>query len=301
MFISKLTHTIETYDPYGLHRLNGVKMVYILLVLFVCNSFTDIPQVYFNFFYVPITALGAEAAAEHIRDKYKAFILSITGAGIMIFFFGIFPSYPFFLLLFVFFTTFWLYSYALHRFQMMMPLIPIMLSLASYSTLYANNDTGLDIVLNNTLTTFFAMIIVLGCLILFPLSYYYRLWLRAFILLLQQTLNNLLTIVERQPIQFSLVQGHTQHMVTFANMLPRTLSTFSILKMTLLANELHLNSCVDKNPYSRLDDPSLNLVVHDLRDFIDAVKKEHPYDLGFNHDKNFTKLVKTWNHLCLKK
>ncbi len=60
MFISNLIRTIEAYDPYGLHRLNGTKVVYVLLTLFIVNLLFDIPNPYFYFFYVPITAMSAE-------------------------------------------------------------------------------------------------------------------------------------------------------------------------------------------------------------------------------------------------
>ncbi len=219
MFISKLTHIIETYDPYGTHRLNGVKVVYVLLVLFAFNMFFYIPNVYFYYFFIPITAMTAEVLVENIEDKYKSFVYTILGSCVMALLFNILRPYPLLFLLIVFISAMSLYLIALHWIRLMIPLVPIILSLAAYSLLYPDLNANLNMVLNNALTTLCAMVIILGSLILFPLSYYYRLWLRSLILLLREILENFLIISENKTVKFSLIQGHTKHVVTFANML----------------------------------------------------------------------------------
>ncbi|WP_240610456.1 hypothetical protein [Legionella qingyii] len=62
MFISKLIRIIEDYDPYGNHRVNGVKVTYVLLILFAVNFIFSIPNPYFYYFYIPITAMAAEGS-----------------------------------------------------------------------------------------------------------------------------------------------------------------------------------------------------------------------------------------------
>ena len=74
MFFSKLTHIIERYDRYGIHRLNGFKVVYILLILFLFNALFDIQNAYFYFFYIPITAMAAEVMGERVEQKYTFFM-----------------------------------------------------------------------------------------------------------------------------------------------------------------------------------------------------------------------------------
>lgn len=299
MFISRLIRIIENYDQYGTHRVNGIKVVYVLLALFFFNSVFYIPNVYFYYFYIPITAMTVEVLFERIQDKYRAFIYVMVGTCVMVFLFNILKPYPLFFLFAVFVSAMLLYLLALHWRRIFLPIVPVILSLASYSLLYPNLNANLNMVVNNAVTTLFALIIILSALVLFPLSYYYRLWLRSFGLLLEETLDHLRMIQDKKPVQVLLVQGHTKHMITFANMLSRKLPTFTLLKINLLTNRLHMESCVPHGQFTAMQPEERIALITYFSGFIEAVKREKPYEIA-HVNSLLLKLVQAWNDLCLK-
>ena len=301
MFISKLIHTVEQYDPYGMHRLNGAKAVYVLFILFTVNFYTDIPSVYFYFFYTPMTALTTEIIGDSVENKFKIFQTTLLGAIMMTFIFNLFNPYPWFFILFGFLGTFALYSYALRSRHDMLELIPVILSLAAYSVSYPNLNANIDLVINNAFTTFFALIVVLAALLFFPLSYYYRSWLRAFSLLLQEIMDNLISISQQKRIERPVIQGHTRALVLFARMLPRPMPTRSILKINLLIHEFHMMSAVTDSEFTRMDQGTLEQFIADWQLMRNAVLQERMCSIHSRMHPKLHQLIRTWNTLCRKR
>lgn len=300
MFISKLTRTIEAYDPYGIHRLNGTKVVYILLVLFVFNGIFSIKNPYFYFFYLPITALTAEVMMNTVEEKYKAYVYTMLGAAFMVLVFNMVRPYPLFFLIFAFFSTITLYLMALKRIPMMMPFVPIILSLAVYSLLYPTLNSSLILVLNNVLTILFALLIIIAALYLFPLSYYYRLWLRAFLLACNAITKQLATHLAGETNKTLLLKDEIKHMLLFSNMLPRHLPTHDVLKINLLIQTLYLKSEVKTSSLYHMKTEEIVALKQNLEALMLAIKTESPCHLTFEKDATFQNVIKTWNALCKK-
>ena len=149
--ITKLRNIIEEYDKYGEHRINGVKVVYVILILFLVNMLYTIPNPYFNFFYIPITAMGAEIANNTIKSKYIAFVYTVIGSIISVFLFDLTISYPIFFLFFAIFYSILLYMVALHWVKSLFAPVPLILSLAVYSLAYGQISTDLYIAINHKL------------------------------------------------------------------------------------------------------------------------------------------------------
>ena len=243
MFISKLIHIVEAYDPYGNHRVNGMKATYVLLILFAVNFIFSIPNPYFYYFYIPITAMAAEVLGDTIKKKNVLLFYCILWSVISAFLFDIMSITPFFPI-FAFFYSILLYLIAIKSRMHTIVIAPVALSLGAYSLLYRDVNTSFYVILNNCVNTFVAMAIVFAALAFFPRSYYYRLWLRSLLLLINQILEHLSLMVARKKIIFNPVKGHTTHLVRYAAMLPRTFPLRSIWKINLLMNQLHLIVCV---------------------------------------------------------
>ncbi|MDQ5922057.1 MAG: hypothetical protein QG673_2116 [Pseudomonadota bacterium] len=309
MFISILSELLENYDKYGIHRLNGLKVVYVLLILFTVNLVYTIPNPYFYYFYIPITAMGAEVAGETVKAKYWLLFCALIGSITAVFLFHITYSYRLFFLFCAFFLALFLYLGALRIKNQMLVIIPIILSLAIYSLLYGSINTNFYAIINNGITTFIAMIIILAALILFPQSLYFRVWLRAYLLLLKQILGNFLLIQENKEVEIEPVQGHLIQLVRFANMLPRKLPIFTILKLNLLINKLRVISCAADQKIIKLTPEMLQYLIYHLQKLIVCVENEQPYwtsDAGLSEEKYLqnnmllSKIVATWNNLCLR-
>lgn len=300
MFISTLAKTIEAYDPYGEHRLNGLKGVYVFMILCTVNMIYGIHNPYFNYFYVPLTALTAEMAGETIPAKYWLFFHVTMGSIVAIFLFSIMVSYPLFFIFFVFFYSILHYLVALHFIKAIFIPIPITLSLAIYSLVYGPLNTDVHVAMNNALITFCAMLIVIAALLLFPLKYYFKSWLRAYLLLLKQVLGNFQQVQQNQPVPV-IIQGHFVKMLKYTNMLPRKLPIARILKINVLMNDLRVLSCVIDHELIKINASELQYLIDNMTLLVQAVEKKAVCVLLSNtHEKNKTlcKMIQSWNQLC---
>lgn len=299
MFISKLIHIIEVYDPYGEHRVNGVKAVYVLLILFSVNFIFSIPNPYFYFFYTPITSMAAEIAGDTIRRKNLLLFYCILWSAVSSFLFDLFSVSPFFPI-FVFFYSYFLYSIAVKSRMHRIVIAPVALSLGAYSLLYGAINQDYYIILNNFLTTLVSMSLVFAALALFPRGYYYRLWLRALGLFLDQMMGYLSLMASNKRIVFDPVRGHLIHLVRFSSMLPRSFPLSSIWDINLLVNQLYLLICVAEPDRIMMEGEKIQLILQKLRVLSHAVEQERPCDLAATPWVVVNKLVTSWNVLCLK-
>ena len=279
---------------YGIHRINGLKVVYVYILLAIVNSVFNIPNPYFFFFYLPLTAYAADITTNSIRDKYIFYIHTILGTCIAITLFNMFKPYPLFFYISVFVTSVLLYFYALNKQRMILPFIPIILSLASYSMLYPEISQNIRMLLANIWLTILAMLIVLGGNLLFPLSYYYRAWLRAFLLNCRDILNILNRLAEGEKVEFSIRRDHLRSMLTFSKMLPFNFPSFTVLKINLLLQDLYFD-CIYK---LNINSVNLESLQRNIRQLIIAIENEQPCTLVTSDEATLNQIVNSWNRLC---
>lgn len=298
MFISKLIRTIETHDPLGIFRVHGIKVVYVTLVLFTVNSFIDIPQPYFYFFYVPLTAMTAEVQGNTLPLKFIFFTGVTLGSLCIISAFNVFYPFPLIFLFSSFCITFFLYIYVL-RDQTKLFWVPIILSLASYSLNNRAFNGNPDEILNNAITIFLSMVIILGALILFPLSFYYRVWLRAFYRVAEVSLKNYL-IIQSGGNRVTDMPANIVQMRIYAGMLPRCFPTYSILNMTFHIHKLYLASCVYWTPKPVYTPQEIDEIVLHLQQLVYAIEREQPCATHTGRLHILNKLFYSWNY-CVNK
>lgn len=297
MFISRLIHTVETYDPYGLHRTNGIKVVYVLLVLFAVNGLVYIPNAYFYFFYIPITAMTAEVQGQTIRRKYELFLGTTIGTICMVYIFNfVFPE-PLFFLFFAFVTTFLMYRIVLRNHEANLILVPIILSLVSYSLNYRDVNGDIYAIFNHSMTTLVATFVTLGALILFPLRYYYQIWLKTLRAITTHCLNNFKAIQLGENTKDDT--RHTMQLITCSRMVPRRMPTYSLLKITILIHEIYLLSYLSGKPQTMLTSVKVQHYIDQLIPFLDAINQEKPCPLMAIEDNGMLKIIQSWNYLCL--
>lgn len=300
MFISKLSSILENYDKYGEHRLNGLKVAYVLLILYAGNLIFYIPNPYFYYFYVPITVMSAEVIGNSIKEKYFLFLYCLFTSTVTIFLFNLFSPY-WFLFIFVFFYSLFLYFAAIDKRQQVLVVVPVSLALGAYSLLYEDINTNFYLILNNCLTTILAMVIVLGALAMFPRSYYYRSWLRAFWLLTTQIIEHLSRILDNQRPAQDPVQGHVVSIVRFANMLPHSMPIYSILKINLIISKILLIIVLVEKNAMVVETATIKSLIAEFTALKEAIEKEQPCMVKSNAITGFNKLIDSWNYLCLNR
>lgn len=298
MFISALTDTIESYDKYGLHRLNGFKIVYVYFILAAFNAVYCLPNPYFYFFYLPLTSMSAEVMMPEIKKKYQVFVLTTLITCAIAFAFNAFYYIPEFYLFVVFGLTFALYMLAHRVYPILLPLVPIILSLGSYSLLYPALNVSAEAMLRNLSVTVLSTVIIVGALLLFPLSYYYRCWLRAWQFLLRDLLDNLEKTLGNIPFESSIRHEHLKQMTVFADCLPYKMPTFSVLKINLLMSRLFLRYSVTTKAAKHLPQGELEKFISNVRDLIDAIDQQTLCSLTFKQDKDFISIINSWERLC---
>ncbi len=296
MCISALNERIEAYDPYGEQRLNGIKVVYIVMILFAVNFALPIPNPYFYFFFAPVFSMIAEIAGQTIAEKYRNFFHCMIFSIITVFVFDYFAAYWFIFVL-VFFYSLILYYSVINKQVYVVSIVPISLAMGAYSLLYEESNTNFYYIANNTLTLLLAMAVIFGALLCFPLSYYYRLWLRAVLLLTQQIIEHASIILQHKEIIFDPVKGHTTRLFRYANMLPRDFPTYSILKISCLLNDLHLKICVPEYDELIFDEQKINVLIEELTTFKAAVEQERPCELKNTSFMELDKIIHSWNYV----
>jgi hypothetical protein len=296
MFISKLNERIEAYDPYGEQRVNGVKVVYAVLIMFAVNYILPIPNPYFYFFFAPLFSMNADIAGNNIKEKFYNVIYCMILSIITVFVFNYFASY-WFIFIVVFFYSLLLYHLFVNKQIFVVCIIPVSLAMGAYSLLYGTLNTNFYAVLNNSLTQVLAMIVILAAFLFFPLDYYYRLWLRTLTLLTQQTIDHANVLLTNQRLIFDPVTGHTTRMFRYAYMLPRHLPYYSIFKISALMNDLHLKICVPEHDELLYNEDKIKILIQDLTTLKTSLLQEKPCELTDTPFIELNKLIDSWNYI----
>lgn len=307
MFISQLKNSLNNYDPFGEHRVNGLKAVLVLELLFLFNFFYSIPNPYFYYFYVPLTAFAAEIAGTTLKDKFVFYFFSVMGAILAVFIFNLASSNKTFFVIVVLLYSLLLYWVAIYKLRSLFVPVPLILSLAAYSLLYSASDNNFYIALNHSLQSFVAMLVVMVGLVLFPRSYYLWIWRKSLQQLLSKVSEYTAQISRGESVEIPIIQG-TIMLQRYALMLSPRMRIFSILKITLLAMDLVMSLAYLEAFQKQLQAPyivflqryvallsnacltwqALPIPLHDVQIFQETHELRTVYHL-----------IKSWNYLCL--
>lgn len=305
-FYISLKHKLNEYDRYGEHRTNGLKAVFVLELLFLFNYVYNVPNPYFYYFYVPLTAFAAEIAGNTLKEKYLFYFFTVMGSALAVFLFGIFSIYPLFFVFFVFAYSLLIYFTAIYKLKSMLVPAPLILSLAVYSLIYDKANTSFYIAFNHALETIVAMLVVMSGLLFFPKLYYLAIWRRAFI----SVLSSMITIADRiyqgEIENMPIIHG-TVIMKRYSLMLSRKMRCYSILKITLLTFELVVAMSYLLAFYKQLRWQYIAAFHHYLQKLLTQVKRRQPLvisaqDVKIMHEtyelRTLLQLIYSWNYLC---
>lgn len=306
MFISQLRAKILAYDHFGEHRTNGLKILFALQFLFLFNFIYTVQNPYFYFFYVPLTAFAAELIGATLEEKYLFLFCTLIGCSISIFFFGVFSVYKLYFVFFVFFYSLLLYYIVIHFLKKMLALVPLILSLAVYSLIYENADSNFYIALNHLLETVVALILILLSLYLFPKRYYLAIWQKAFADVLNKLAFLSQELCNNEVKTIPVFQGIIV-MERYSKMLPKTIRTYSVLKITLLAFDLIMSLSYMLSFRKQIKTEYIKVFNHYIKKIIDVYPSKKPLALTKQDFilleqsyelKILYKLILSWNYLC---
>ncbi|HAU1151997.1 TPA: FUSC family protein [Legionella pneumophila] len=307
MFISQLKDKLASYDKYKEHRINGLKAVFVLQLMILFYFFSSIDNPYFYYFYAPITCFTVEAAGTTLKEKYLLLLYTLLGSILSIFLFGIISVYNVLFIFFVFFYTLALYFLVLHHFKKMLVIVPLMLSLASYSLIYGvEADSNFYIAINNALYTLAAMAVIFAGLFLFPKKYYFDIWERAFFEVITG-LESLSAKICKGEVKTIAIFSGIIVMERYSKMLPRNIKCYSILKITMLSFDLILTMSYLLSFQKQLRREYVIVLHHYLERLCKACKARQPVILSDQELPAFKEthelevlyqLILSWNYLC---
>ena len=309
MFISRLKDKLADYDKYGEHRINGLKVLFVVIVMLIFELVSSLKNPYFYFFFVPLTSFTAEIIGRSLKEKYLFLITAILGASISVFCFGVFSIYKTFFVFFVFFYSSALYYFFIYKHQKMLPLVPLMLGLASYSLIYVNRDVNFYIALNHLLITLYALLVICFALFIFPKYYYYKIWRNAF----YDVLVNMAGFCEQlctEEVKTVKIFSGIIMMERYSKMLPRNLKIYSILKITLLTFELVLSMSYFLSFEKEIRIEYIKTMRKFLLQLCDACKSRRQLVITPQDAKVFSvthqlqvlyRLILSWNYLCIQR
>lgn len=306
MFISQLLNKIESYDRYGEHRINGFKAVFVLELLFLFNYIYAVPNPYFYYFYVPLTAFAAEIAGGTQKEKYLFYFLTVMGSILAIFLFDIIHVYRIFFIFFVLVYSLLLYGVAIYKLRSMFVPVPLILCLAAYSLIYGNSNANFYVAINHGLETFVAMMIVMIGLYFFPKRYYIWIWKKAYIEVLSTSLSYLNQVNAEQVVKIKVVSGIVV-MRRYSLMLNHGLTKLIILRITLLTFDLVMSVSYIVAFHKQMRKPYLLFLERQLHELLNAVKLNRVVDVNTSDINKFNethelkvvlKIIRSWNTLC---
>ena len=308
MFISQLKARLVAYDPYGIHRTNGLKALFILVLMLVFELFSSMVHPYFYYFFVPINCLNAEIIGNTIKQKYLFFIYSILGSIMSIFLFGVFSVYKTYFVFFVFFYSAALYYFFIYRLKNMLAVVPVILGVASYSLIYLRADSNFYIALNHALETIVGACVIVAGLYIFPKKYYLAIWRRAFYEVMVHLEVLCAKLSRREEVKIGIISGVVM-MQRYSKMLPRKGKSYSLLKITLLAFELGMSMSYFISFEKQLRIEYLRVLHSYLEKLCQALKKREPVALTSQERPVFNtshelrilyQLILSWNYVCEK-
>lgn len=307
MFISQLKDKLAAYDKYKEHRINGLKALFVLELMILFYFFSSIDNPYFYYFYAPITAFTVEAAGTTLKEKYLLLLYTLLGSILSIFLFGVLSVYNVFFIFFVFFYSLALYFLVLHNFRKMLVIVPLILSLASYSLIYGvEADSNFYVAINNALYTLAATVVIFSGLFLFPKRYYFEIWERAFFEVITG-LESLSAKICKGEVKTIAIFSGIIVMERYAKMLPKNIKCYSILKITILTFELILTMSYLLSFQKQLRKEYVVVLNHYLARLCNACKSRQPVVLSrqelsaFNETHELRilyQLILSWNYLC---
>ena len=122
----------------------------------------------------------------------------------------------------------------------MLAIVPLILSLASYSLIYGEfADSNFYVALNHALQTVAASAVIFAGLYVFPKKYYLAIWHRAFCEVVVNLESLCAKICRGEANEITIFSGIIV-MERYSKMLPRQVKYYSILRITLLVYELIL-------------------------------------------------------------
>lgn len=307
MFISKLSDKINAYDPFGEFRINGLKILFIIELMFLYYAICGVPTPYFYFFYLPITSFAAETVGRTLEEKYLFLFVTITGSAFSVLLFGVLSNYILLFSFFVFFYSVMIYQLAIHRLKNLLPTVPLILSLASYSMIYNPDDANMGLALRHGLISIVALLIMFGGLILFPKRYYLAIWRRAFSNLISHFTELASQLCENKAITVPVLPGIVI-MERYSRMLSKRLKVYSVMKITLLTFELMMIFAYIAAFETHLDARARQCLHKYMGALKDALKQQQavrfdPVDLAHLQDidelNSLYRLILSWNYLCV--
>ena len=306
MFISKLVAKLEAYDPFCLHRVNGLKAVFILELLFFVNLVYRIKDPFFYYFFIAMIGLLVEPAGKTVREKYVLVFLTLIGSIVSVLLFGILSINQTLLVFFVFFYLLIFYFLAIRHFPILIVPVPIVFSLAAYSLLYAPHDRDFYVALNHGIVTLVALVVVFSGLISFPHRYYWKIWHRALSKVLENVEHSMTRLFQGEPLTVP-VMSSTIILERYSRMVFRHKNYFSILKITLYAFQLVMALSYSATFQQRLNQDLQALFLKYLGELRQSFQDQQrvlintvdvPTFLATQELKTLYGLMRSWNYVC---
>ncbi len=190
----------------------------------------------------------------------------------------------------------------------MLVIVPLMLSLASYSLIYGlDADSNFYVAVNNALQTIAATVVIFAGLSIFPKSYYFEIWFSAF----REVITNLETLSGKfckGEVETIAIFPGIITMERYAKMLPKKIKCYSVLKITLLAFELILTMSYLLSFQKQLHIEYVAILHKYIARLAKASKTRQPVVLTQQELSAFKEthelrllyqLILSWNYLCV--
>lgn len=308
ILLEKITNVVNAYDPYGNLRVNTLQSMVMLSFLVMLNAIINLPQ--FNSI-LTIALFGVWSINSIVGYEARIKGLCIFSGVIIPYalLLGLVHNDTVTTILLTGLVIFFLFKLARNRFPQLLAMIPL-IQILDYTMLkipvarWGNLFHWAGVYL-------LACLLMIGFLIIFPRIYFFRIWLRAVYLAVEE-LENRLKFCEESP-EFSIAQPTLKHLpriLEFTSMLSNKDYGFSARRIGLKVMSLSAASMALISKTTQLDTDDidqLRILFEKLRygmantkpvENISSIKTTNGFCMQFYQDICY--IIHVWNQLCLK-
>ena len=311
MFTSKinfLRQTLEDYDPYGFLRVVATQTLFVAIGLFLIN-FIFYPPYFETLVILP--AFGFIAIATVINFDQRMLIMGIF-CGICISYaciLNIIQIYSLMMILSVGFFIGSLFLISKNKYPLLLPIIPV-IQAVTYRFLIPPIQGDPFHVVSTFVNYGFMILLTIGLMSLFPRIYFFRIFLRALYLTIEE-LNEKMTMSVTQPNHtHPFVLKHLVGLQDHAYALSRKDHGFSAKRIALSIMKFYAFVIAVEHRVEHITPIDLidlsngcHLIQNGLRDYrcIENIPSTNSSNPSVQEAySNLVNIIKIWNVLCLK-
>lgn len=308
--LKKLKTALDTYDPYGLYRVNAFQTLFVITGLFLINAVFNFPQ-FTILMNLPIFGMLAICVSMGYGERLKTMLIYSIATIIYSVMLSIVQNYRFLTVLTVGIMILLFFTLSKKKYPILLGIIPIV-HIAAYTTLivpFADSAQLTRWILGLIITAG----VGIGLLALFPRHYFFRIWLRVLYLSINELDEKLRSHRDIDITTSPLLFKHLNRVPIYTAMLSNKENGFAARRISLSLTRIYQKILALMYHVAIIQEHELQEIQVLFHQLGQALIKNQPFHdfQGIHSERNASpcflqlrqdlfNIIGRWNQLCLK-